>query len=69
MNNWNSGFLGGVLLGIVLGGMLAVLYAPEKGEKTRKKLVKKSGHWQGRASDALDTASDFVGKRRKKMGI
>jgi len=65
----NNGFLGGMLLGLLLGGILAVLYAPEKGEKTRKKLVKKSGQWQGRASEALDTATGFVDKRRKKMGI
>ncbi|HUP01188.1 MAG TPA: YtxH domain-containing protein [Gemmatimonadota bacterium] len=69
MSDSNNGFLGGVLLGIILGAVLAILYAPEKGEKMRKRLVKKSGQLQEKASDALGTAGDLMGKGRKKMGI
>lgn len=69
MNDNNSSFLGGILLGLVLGAVLAILYAPEKGEKMRKKLVKKSGQLQEKASGALGNAGDLVGRGRKKMGI
>lgn len=64
-----NGFLSGILLGIILGGVLAILYAPDKGEKTRKKLTRRSGKWSGRASDVVGTAGDLVGKGRKKIGI
>jgi gas vesicle protein len=63
------GFLSGLLFGLALGGMIAVLYAPEKGEKTRKKLAKKSGKWQENASGAVEFAGEFVTKGRKRVGI
>ena len=69
MGNHENGFLGGILIGLAIGGLLALLYAPERGDKTRKRLVKKSGVWQEKAAGALDTASELVDKGRKKMGI
>ena len=69
MRDWENGFLGGLLIGLAIGGILALLYAPERGDKTRKKLVKKSGQWQEKASGALDTAGEFVDRGRKRMGI
>ena len=69
MRDSDNGFLAGLLVGLAIGGILALLYAPERGDKTRKKLVKKSGAWQEKASGALDTASELVDKSRKKMGI
>lgn len=64
-----GGFLSGLLFGLALGGMIAVLYAPEKGEKMRKKLAKKSGKWQESANGAVELAGDFVSKGRKRVGI
>ena len=69
MRDHENGFLGGLLIGLAIGGLLALLYAPERGDKTRKRLVKKSGVWQEKAAGALDTASELVDKGRKKMGI
>ena len=69
MRDSENGFLGGLLIGLAIGGLLALLYAPERGDKTRKKLVKKSGVWHEKASDALGSASELVDKGRKKMGI
>ena len=69
MRDHENGFLGGLLIGLAIGGLLALLYAPERGDKTRRKLVKKSGVWQEKASDALGSASELVDKCRKKMGI
>ena len=64
-----GGFLSGLLFGLALGGLMAVLYAPEKGEKTRKKLAKKSGKWQETATEAVGFAGEYVNKGRKRVGI
>ena len=64
-----NGFFSGLLLGLALGGFIAMLYAPEKGEKTRKKLAKRSGKWQESAGDAVGVAGEFVNKGRKRVGI
>ena len=64
-----GGFLSGLLFGLALGGLMALLYAPEKGEKTRKKFAKKSGKWQENATGAVELAGDFVTKSRKRVGI
>ena len=64
-----GGFLSGLLMGLAFGGVLAMLYAPERGDKTRKKLAKKSGKWQEAASDAVGIAGELVDKGRKRVGI
>lgn len=69
MRNHENGFLAGLLVGLAIGGILALLYAPERGDKTRKKLVKKSGQLQEKASGALDSAGELVDRSRKRMGI
>lgn len=63
------GTLGALLLGIVIGAVIALLYAPEKGEKTRKRLAKASGQWGERANEVLDSAGEAVEKSRKRFGI
>lgn len=64
-----NGFTGGLLLGVLLGAVLAILYAPEKGEKTRKRLAKKGGSWLEDASDYVDSAGSLVEKGRKRVGL
>lgn len=63
------GTLGALLLGIAIGAVIALLYAPDKGEKTRKRLVKASGPWGERANEMLETAGEVVEKSRKRFGI
>lgn len=65
MRDWN-GFMGGLVFGVVLGGVLAMLYAPERGDRTRKRLAKRGGKW---LDGATDQAGDLVDRSRKKMGI
>ncbi|MDX1624642.1 MAG: YtxH domain-containing protein [Gemmatimonadota bacterium] len=64
MRDWN-GFLGGMVLGLVLGGVMAILYAPERGERTRKRLARKGEDWWEEASDQ---AEDLVDTARDKLG-
>jgi len=64
-----GGFLSGLLLGLAVGGVMAVLYAPERGDKTRKKLAKKSGKWQEAANGAVGIAGELVDKGRRRVGI
>ena len=63
------GAFGGLLIGTAIGAILAILFAPEKGVKTRKRLGKLSDEWSGRAVDAFGNAGEVVEKGRKKLGI
>lgn len=48
----------GVLAGLAVGALLGVLFAPDKGSETRKKLTRK----------AADTADDLKGRLKELVG-
>lgn len=51
-NSNNSGkVIGALILGAAIGGVLGILFAPEKGAKTRKKLI-------GRGQDLTDAIKE-----------
>ena len=45
----------GVLGGVAVGALLGVLFAPDKGDKTRKKIMDKSNDYADELKDKLDT--------------
>ena len=52
----SAGFVAGILLGAVLGAGLALLLAPERGEKTRGRLRRRIESWQEDAREGIDRA-------------
>lgn len=55
------GFLGGFALGALVGGVLALAYAPRAGEETREQLRETSIELKERASRAAEQAKDQAG--------
>ncbi len=53
----------GVLAGVAAGAMVGILFAPEKGSRTRKKMLNKSEDYADGLKDQFD---DFVDSLNKK---
>src|SRR3972149_586047 len=54
-------FVKGAFLGALVGAVLGVLFAPESGEKTRKKLKDKSGELVEKGLEAVEGGGGSVG--------
>lgn len=59
-------FFRGVTWGIVIGGILGLLFAPDRGEETRKKLKKLAKEYKVKGEDALVVAKNEAGKAKVK---
>ena len=57
----------GVLGGVAVGALLGVLFAPEKGDKTRKKIIDKSNDYADELKDKLDTLLGTVNQKYEKI--
>jgi gas vesicle protein len=78
-----KGFMLGLLAGSIIGGLMALLYAPKSGKdlrkditKKRKELTKDAEHYLGSAkhkaaeiiSDGRKKAEDLISEAKKKAG-
>jgi gas vesicle protein len=66
-----AGFVAGVLFGAFLGAGFALLFAPERGEKTRGKLRRRMRSLQDEAREGIDRAGNRTRKelRRRQRRI
>jgi gas vesicle protein len=59
-------FLGGSLLGLAVGAVLGVLFAPAKGERTRRQLARKAEEIGERATGVVaETAREALDRVRR----
>jgi gas vesicle protein len=53
----------GVLGGLAAGAIMGILFAPEKGKKTRKKIKNVSNDYADELKDKFDVALDTISKK------
>lgn len=62
-SNNTAGLIGGLLLGTVIGGAIGILFAPDKGVDTRKKIMSKGDD----LTDAMkDRFNDFLDEIKRE---
>lgn len=57
----------GVLGGLAAGAILGILYAPEKGEKTRKKIKRKSKDYAADLKDSYESTLKKISKKYETL--
>ena len=71
MKDSTSGFLVGLLAGAAVGAALGILYAPEKGEVTRKKIRNKADKikddFDEKFEDVKNYVNDAIGDIKAKV--
>ncbi len=54
--------------GITIGFVLGILFAPDSGTETRRKIAGKASDIKDKVKDTYDTVSDKVGQVKNKAG-
>jgi gas vesicle protein len=62
--NNNGKLMGAILLGAAIGGVLGILFAPDKGSETRKKISSKGNDLTDAVKDKFNNIAD---KFKKEM--
>lgn len=62
-----SNTLLGIIAGLAVGATLGVLLAPDKGEKTRKKIISKSKEAKDKLKDSFDDFLDTVSDKYSSL--
>ena len=62
-----TGYLAAFAIGAVAGAAIALLYAPQSGEETRKLIASKSKELKGKAQDALHDAKEFIDEKKSEI--
>ena len=62
-----GGYLAAFAIGALIGAGAALLYAPRSGKETRELLAKKGRDLKGQATDALDSAKDYVQGKKAEI--
>jgi len=60
----NKKFIAGILAGIGAGAIVALLFAPGKGSRTRKKILRKG---QSLAENLKDNFTEFIDQTADKL--
>jgi gas vesicle protein len=64
-NSNNTGkLIGALLVGAAIGGVLGILFAPDKGSETRKKIANKAGELTDPFKEKLNA---FLRKQKKNL--
>ena len=58
----------GILGGMAAGAMLGILFAPEKGKETRRKILRKSSDYTDQLKDKYDSLLESITENAKKLG-
>jgi gas vesicle protein len=65
------GFVSGFLLGVLIGGGIALLFAPDRGERTRNRLRRRMQSLREDTLEGIDNASsrtrEELQRRRRKL--
>ena len=54
-------------VGLIVGGLLGVLYAPAKGTETREKFQRQRRKWRERFNRGVRTGQDLLSKVTERM--
>ena len=63
----SSGFLKGIIFGGLVGAGVALMLAPQEGEKTRKELKKKTKDLQKKAQQFVDDLAEDIEENRDEI--
>jgi gas vesicle protein len=57
----------GIMAGLAAGALIGILFAPDKGVETRKKIVHKGGEYAGNVKDRINGLFRNGGKKHETV--